>query len=120
MKNDDSETTVELARKRKKALIEEYIMLEGLERQIFIPYGWYDTVEEMMSELVALDVPINILQIKEKFGGLRVYYESEFGTSVDKVVSKASSNVRKVCVVCGSTEDLTNGGWNRLCCPEHN
>ena len=37
--------------------------------------GWQPLIDELLCKLQALNVPnLQIIQIKEKFGGLRVYY----------------------------------------------
>lgn len=64
--------------------------------------GWMPIVEEM---LVALkDLPITIVQIKEKFGELRVYADDvtdEQATEIAKIIEIATYKARHTCEICG-------------------
>lgn len=56
-------------------------------------------------------VPIQIFQIKEKFGQLRIYvsYEPE---ELSEMIGKAESESEKTCEHCGSKNDVgTTIGW---------
>ena len=71
-------------------------------RQPQVAAGWLPIVEEM---LVALkDLPITIVQIKEKFGQLRVYADSvtdEHATEIAKIIETATYKARHTCEICG-------------------
>ena len=64
--------------------------------------GWLPIVEEM---LVALkDLPVTIVQIKEKFGELRVYADSvtdEQVTEIAETIEAAVYKARHTCEICG-------------------
>ena len=74
-------------------------------RQPQVAAGWLPIVEEM---LVALkDLPITIVQIKEKFGQLRVYGDyadnitDEQTTEIAKAIEVAVYKARHTCEICG-------------------
>lgn len=56
-------------------------------------------------------------QIKEKFGGLRVYF-SGGDEYVRGVVSMAESVSYRVCEVCGNKGKANKGGWIMVLCEE--
>lgn len=57
-------------------------------------------------------------QIKEKFGGLRFYYQGGDDV-VDGMVRMAESWAYRACEECGKPGKLRHGGWVRTLCDEH-
>jgi hypothetical protein len=55
-------------------------------------------------------VPVKFDQIKEKFGGLRVYYSGGDGY-VGGLVGMASAMSYKICEACGERGSPNKGGW---------
>lgn len=62
--------------------------------------------------------PVQITQIKEKFGGLRIYGH-EFTDYISGAVTLAEDMSYKLCEVCGSPGTLRTGGWIRTLCDNH-
>lgn len=62
------------------------------------------------------DDKIEILQIKEKFGGLRIY--TSFSTpELDQLIDDAEEQSFKTCEYCGSTENVSQTtGWIKTLC----
>ena len=60
-------------------------------------------------------VPVKFDQVKEKYGGLRVYY-SGGDDYVDGVISMAEEYSYKVCEVCGNAGNPNKGGWISTLC----
>jgi hypothetical protein len=60
-------------------------------------------------------IPVRFDQIKEKFGGLRVYY-SGGDDYVSGMVSMAESFSYKICEVCGERGSPHKGGWISTLC----
>ena len=60
-------------------------------------------------------VPVKFDQIKEKFGGIRIYY-SGGDDYVDGVVSLADEMSYKICEVCGNSGKPNKGGWITTLC----
>lgn len=59
-----------------------------------------------------------VSQIKEKFGGLRFYYDGGDDT-VDGMVRMAESWAAQTCEECGKPGTMRTGGWIRTLCDEH-
>lgn len=62
--------------------------------------------------------PVKFDQIKEKYGGLRIYY-SGGDKYVQGVVSMAEEMSYKVCEVCGNPGKPNKGGWISTLCEHH-
>jgi len=60
-------------------------------------------------------IPVKFDQIKEKFGGLRIYY-SGGDDYVEGVVGMAEEYSYKVCEVCGNSGKPNKGGWITTLC----
>lgn len=60
--------------------------------------------------------PISITQIKEKYGGLRFYYNGG-DTMIDGMVWLAESMSNSICETCGTTKNVfQTRGWIRTTC----
>jgi len=59
-----------------------------------------------------------VAQIKEKFGGLRFYYDGGDDV-VDGMVRMAESWAGQTCEECGKPGKSRNGGWIKTLCDEH-
>lgn len=60
-------------------------------------------------------VPVKFDQVKEKYGGLRIYF-SGGDDYVDGLVSMAEEYSYKVCEVCGNAGKPDKGGWITTLC----
>lgn len=81
--------------------------------------GWFPIVERALDGLAAHG-EVRLAQVKEKFGGLRIYIDSpEWSDEVAKIVDDAEAEAWKTCEDCGATEGVeTKGpGWIRTLCP---
>lgn len=89
-------------------------------RQPQVADGWLPIVEEM---LVALkDLPVTIVQIKEKFGQLRVYADSvtdEQATEIAKIIEIATYKARHTCEICGEPGKPVNTNVLGVRCEAH-
>lgn len=81
-----NQSQLEIEKIRQK-IVPEYGQL------ISVDEGWYQLVINCDAELSALDANYKIYQIKEKFGGLRYYFEPSQSTK-DYVVNKMADVVR--------------------------
>lgn len=99
--------------------------------RIEIGPGWYDIIVRLMRNLTDYSsfyklVPLDICQIKEKFGGLRFYYDPVDGWDeadmhvIDYFIDRAEAESIKTCENCGVTESVTTGGegWIKTYCPK--
>jgi hypothetical protein len=98
--------------------------------------GWYDLVDKLSAEIYAKyeqwssvpDLPY-VAQMKEKFGGLRFYLESntffmdypEKYDELDKIIAKYEKISQNTCELCGASGTLGRKGrsyWlQTLCVP---
>jgi hypothetical protein len=66
-----------------------------------------------------------ILQMKEKFGELRIYWNSsdtmtdDIYEVIDLAVGHAEHLSRSICIECGKTAHLYTDGWMLPLCDEH-
>jgi len=58
------------------------------------------------------------VQVKEKFGGLRFYYDGG-DDIIGGMVRMAESWAANTCEECGSPGTMRNGGWIRTLCDKH-
>jgi hypothetical protein len=82
--------------------------------------GWHPLIRETLEKVAALN-PQNfrIVQIKEKFGGLRIYaWGGDEETS--RIIHEAMNESYHVCENCGSKEGVENRagryGWFKSFC----
>lgn len=85
--------------------------------------GWYWLLDNLISSIYYYcknnDKPfIQITQIKEKFGGLRFYYDGG-DDIIYGMVSLAESMSYKICEICGTTLKIGHtDGWIRTICQD--
>jgi NMD protein affecting ribosome stability and mRNA decay len=85
--------------------------------------GWEKIVEECDRLLAKNDPDYTISQIKEKFGGLRYYYDSklEYGSiarsAMESIVTDAEQKAAVTCEQCGESGKIHDGHhWLRTLC----
>lgn len=92
-----------------------------------IPVGWSALVSAMTKGADAMFPFVSFVQVKEKFGSLRVHTEYAEGTSADlqeearRFISHFERSSVNICATCGSTNAINqpDGGWWQPKCPEH-
>jgi len=106
-----------------------YILGEKGERLQLLVYtmecgfGWYDLIEtvcsRLWSEVGEKDPEFKIDQIKEKFGGLRIYTTKDTVVS-EAIISFAEAHSFKVCESCGAPGGVKDkkAYWIKVRCPE--
>lgn len=107
-----------------KMLVQKYPFLKNDENYEYtwaddIPDGWkYNFGEQMLDELLeALGDYASkwkILQVKEKFGRLRIYHAGapyDICDKVSDIISKYEELSWNVCVECGKPATLHTTGW---------
>ena len=90
--------------------------------------GWYDIIESLCANIQShMDwknresqvVPqVIVEQIKEKFGGLRFYYQGGDDT-ISGMVRMAEAWASTSCETCGDKGTQRGGGWVRTLCDKH-
>ena len=92
--------------------------------------GWRDLVETAVGRIAkavaaAPAGSLRIVQVKEKFAGLRLYWHGaglsdEIKSAVEEAVALAEARSACTCEVCGVEGRLYNrGGWFATACPDH-
>jgi hypothetical protein len=88
--------------------------------------GWFDLVwtlcERLESVVPAAETEtgrsFRVLQVKEKFGGLRVY-TSYSNDAISALIEAAGIESIRTCEVCGSTGRRRGTSWVETRCDEH-
>lgn len=123
---------------------EEYPILLEKDIGCAVPDTWFPHVKHLLDHMEWLSTAspefssLRVLQIKEKFGSLRVY--TEFNPVVQKdswqteeyyrgflrgIIDMTGFICANTCVECGSHEEIlnttkgTDGGWVAPRCPNH-
>jgi hypothetical protein len=102
-----------------------------------LPEGWFALVDGLCSDIETLlrnqAGRIVVAQVKEKFGGLRFYYDwddaddagADLETSLLKervraLVDEARARTTLICQKCGDPATLKlHGGWTAALCDQH-
>jgi hypothetical protein len=81
--------------------------------------GWFNLIWKLCEDLDSL-VPDNfeVVQVKEKFGGLRFYIDNGSDAIYDRI-GQAEDESFKTCEVCGNPGKVRGGGWISTLCDEH-
>ncbi len=86
--------------------------------------GWYDIIYQLCQQLepmvAALGVgasDFQVVQVKEKFGGLRIYADGS-NDEIEAAINLAGELIVLTCEVCGNAgrrEEDATGWWKTLC-----
>lgn len=82
--------------------------------------GWEPLYAPIIAKIQACGG--TVLQVKEKFGGLRLYFGAPepHNTEIDALVRAAEELSTKTCEICGKRgENRPQHGWWRTLCDEH-
>jgi hypothetical protein len=90
----------------KDKLIAKHAILRHVNGGLAIGPGWLPLLDRLCTSIKGLSTDINIVTIKEKFGRLRVYYDSR-DADVDRIILEFEEESSKICYYCG--EPRTNG-----------
>jgi hypothetical protein len=86
------------------------------------PSDWdIERAEEAMQNEIEVTPKLNwieVQQIKEKFGGLRFYYQGG-DEHISGIESMAESWAYRTCETCGNKGERRSGGWIRTLCDAH-
>jgi len=103
-------------------------MLGGRYGGFAVGAGWYPILETLCTNIQShidwrvkqgKDCPqVVVEQIKEKFGGLRFYYQGG-DDEISGMVRIAEAWADVVCEECGATGKRRSGGWIRTLCDKH-
>jgi hypothetical protein len=91
--------------------------------------GWFNLTYELCENIMEYCNNNNIkpptaFQMKEKFGGLRFYYDGreewsdENHDEISKFIDEAEDKSYKTCEICGEVGEPRKGGWIKTLCEE--
>ena len=84
--------------------------------------GWLPLIEVLDKQLTVLDPYYDIVQIKEKFGGLRYYIATSEGCAnagrMYAIIDTIESLSFRICEDCGRPGEIRKGGWIRTLCDD--
>ena len=82
------------------------------------PLGWLKLVDNALTRIRNVDAEVQVIQVKSKFGGLRIYTENcENLHTVDNIINEATDRAAKTCEKCGETgESRSKNGWVATLC----
>lgn len=90
--------------------------------------GWWTLLDEAFTKIDAVldenpSAKLHIVQIKEKFGGLRVYCSfdgpEDVNQLIDTIIQGAETQAGTTCEVCGEPGEGRYGGWIKVLCDKH-
>lgn len=93
-------------------------ILENLCANIDSYTNWHNSMAEKYPSEYEAFAPVTVAQIKEKFGGLRFYYDGG-DAKIDGMVRMAESWAENACEECGKPGRRRAGGWVKTLCDEH-
>jgi hypothetical protein len=99
-----------------------------------LPEGWKDLVNDLCMDIIKCETlyqipqyePVVFSQVKEKYGGLRVYYEGGFINDepvypILYTIRKYENMSLKTCSICGTKDNSklqAIRGWILTCCAD--
>jgi hypothetical protein len=93
--------------------------------------GWSDIIDKALSDILNISyeagVDVQIVQIKEKFAGLRIYFDLEEDSEnnqdvydkINDIVYNAEKESYTVCEICGEKGKVIKKGWWKTLCISH-
>lgn len=81
--------------------------------------GWCQILFDLFSEIQEISPPgYEIQQVKEKFGGLRVY-DFKGNSEIDSLIKDAEKKASVTCDECGQPGEMTGSSWIAVRCEKH-
>lgn len=85
--------------------------------------GWWSLITETLNSIENMGVKVHVEQVKEKFGGLRLYARldgpEELVNKGFDLIGQAEAKSFELCEYCGDAGMLmtTDSGWFKTLCP---
>ena len=81
--------------------------------------GWYQIIKDLIDDLIKMGWDKNVVQVKEKFGGLRFYIDKG-SDEIYRRIAQAEKDSYETCEKCGNKGELRKDtGWYFTLCEEH-
>jgi hypothetical protein len=93
-------------------------IIEALVKMIDSRQRWLKEVSARFPDKYKAASPVVVSQIKEKFGGLRFYYDGG-DEYISGLAAMAEVWADRSCEECGSPGTRRGGGWIRTLCDHH-
>lgn len=78
--------------------------------------GWRSILESLVKDLLAKGWSGEVSQVKEKFGGLRFYCESDGAPGIYDRIQEAEDESFKTCEECGAPGRPRDWSWIKTLC----
>ena len=82
--------------------------------------GWTPLIQRVYNAREAIGAPVGIIQVKEKYGGLRIYTEYRLD-ELEAVIIEVGKESFTICEECGNEGALCKSpnGWYKTRCEWH-
>jgi hypothetical protein len=70
--------------------------------------GWHPLLQQLHTDIAALDPGYKVAQVKEKFGGLRVYLTAYRHPDINTLIHAAEAQSQETCEGCGAPGRIRN------------
>lgn len=85
---------------------------------ISVGSGWAQLINRVFDKLASIKGTVKIVQVKEKFGGLRIY--TDYGNvELDKVIHDVGIESVTTCEQCGIAGKIRGDSWYKTLCDTH-
>ena len=111
-------------KEEKQKLVEDFPFLDGWEGSV--GPGWLPLLRRVATVIEAevkkagplyeLRQPYKVGQIKEKFGGLRFYWDDFSNEAIYQAIQAAENLSYTICEDCGDTGTRHSDGWIKTVC----
>jgi len=95
--------------------------------------GWWSLLRRLVYNLELIEeasgLKITVIQVKEKFGGLRFYYYNapaddfnynyNWTNVIEDLIDYAEERSFKICEICGKSGEPRKLSWIKTLCDEH-
>ena len=98
-----------------------YVIYEGYDRALALEsvgQGWASLIHEVFAYIENNNVHSKVIQVKEKFGGLRIYTDV-MDDGLEVIIRSVGKRSFEICEDCGSPGGLREGSWYRTLCDVH-
>lgn len=109
-------------------LRQDYPLMYGKAYDTWVDEGWHPIILALTQQIQAridwsdkIEQPIDqvkVSQIKEKFGGLRFYYDGG-DEYIEGMVDMAERWASRTCEICGDRATKHTSGWIKTVCDKH-
>jgi len=86
----------------------------------YVGKGWLPLLDETFEKMLKACPEVKLAQVKEKFGGLRVYVDNS-NEECNKIINEAEEKSFTTCEECGAgNAKRRKGGWVQTLCNDCN